>query len=170
MHAGEVLNLRDIEQSLENLARLSSQAAQMQIEAAEAADESVLVMAAPGGRRWRLSVGADNAGTREFGRLQGSLSFVLDAPLGLADQLTAYVSSNLQGGGGPMQRTGMLGYTLPWGYHLFSLNGTRSEHSRPIQGLSTTFSENGHDAGWQARWQWTAFRSAGALGRVAGCE
>lgn len=162
---GDVLNLRDVEQSLDNLARLPSQAAQVQIEAADTTDESVLALAAPARRRWRLSVGADNSGSEDFGRLQGSVNFVLDAPLGLSDQLSAYVAGSLQGGSERYQRTGIVSYSIPWGYHLLTVSGTRSEHTRPIQGLSTTFSENGHDASWQARWQWTAWRSASA--RVA---
>lgn len=159
VRAGEVLNLRDIEQSLENTARLPSQAAQVQIEAADTEGGSVLVLAAAERRRWRAVLGADNAGTSDYGRLQLSAQAVLDAPLGLSDQLAAYVAGTPDGGAAH-QRTGMLSYSIPWGYHLFSLNGTRSSHARPITGLSTTFSQNGHDSSWQARWQWTAWRSA----------
>ncbi|MFT7722224.1 MAG: ShlB/FhaC/HecB family hemolysin secretion/activation protein [Roseateles sp.] len=162
VHAGEVLDLRDVEQSLENLSRLPSQAAQVQIEAAESADESVLVLAAAGGRRWRIGVGADNAGTRDFGRWQASAQLVLDAPLGLSDQLSAYIAGPAHGGGRRYQRTGIASYSIPWGRHLFSLSGSRSEHARPIPGLSTDFSEHGHDSSLQAKWQWTAWRSANA--------
>lgn len=159
LQPGDVLNLRDIEQSLENAGRLPSQAAQVQIEAAETEGGSVVVFAAAERRRWRMAVGADNAGTRDYGRWQVSAHMVLDAPLGLSDQLTAYVAGTPERGE-PFQHTGMLSYSIPWGYHLFSLNGTRSEHAQPISGLSTTFSQNGHDSSWQARWQWTAWRSA----------
>lgn len=165
LHEGDVLNLRDVEQTLENLSRLPSQAAQVQIEAAATTDESVVVLAAAERRRWRLSVGADNSGAQDFGRWQGSVNAVLDAPLGLSDQLSAYLAGGLGGnlhGGERFQRTGIVSYSIPWGYHLFSLSGSRSEHARPIRGLSTTFSENGHDSSWQAKWQWTVWRSANA--------
>ncbi len=163
LRPGEVLNLRDIEQTLENLARLPSQAAQFQIEPADTPEASVLVMAAPEQRRWRVSAGLDNSGARDFGRWQATAQLVLDAPLGLSDQLTANATRNVQDAGGEKrQRSTALSYSLPWGYHLFSVSGSRSEHARPIQGLSTRFSENGHDSSVQARWQWTAWRGANA--------
>ncbi|MCY4744775.1 ShlB/FhaC/HecB family hemolysin secretion/activation protein [Pelomonas sp. UHG3] len=164
LRTGNVLNLRDIEQSLENTSRLPSQAAQVQIEAADVSGESVLVLAATERRSWRMTVGADNAGASDYGSLQGSAQLVLDGPLGLSDQLVAYVAGAPKRGA-PFQRSGMLSYSLPFGYHLLSVTGTRSEHNRLIQGLSTVFSENGHDASWQLRWQWTPWRSAS--GRVA---
>lgn len=161
LRAGDVLNLRDIEQSLENLGRLPSQAAQFQIEPGEGDDSSVVALAVPERRRWRVVVGADNAGTRDYGRWQASANLVFDAPLGLSDQLSAYVAG-VPRAGHRYQRTGLLSYSIPWGYQLFSLSASRSEHARPIAGLSTTFVENGHDSSWQARWQWTLWRSASA--------
>lgn len=58
---GDALNLRAIEQTLENLARLPSQAAQVQTEAAAQADESGVAITTGAARAWRLSAGLDNA-------------------------------------------------------------------------------------------------------------
>ena len=180
LRVGDVLNLRDIEQTLENLARLPSQAAQFQIEPAEGADGSVLAIATaagvePGGgngsgvRRWRVSLGADNAAAREYGAWQANAQAVLDAPLGLSDQVSLNLSQTLSGqDAGRRQTVASVYYSLPVGRHLLSISANRASHAQPVQGLTTRFSENGFDASLQARWQWTAWRSASARWAVWG--
>ena len=162
---GDALNLRDIEQTLENLARLPSQTAQFQIEAADLADASVVAIASAGDttRTWRLSAGLDNAAPRDYGHWQATAQAVWDAPLGLSDQVA--LSLNRTAGDAPGDRyqgSAAVNYSLPVGRHLLSINASRSRHVRPIQGLTTRFSENGFDASVQLRWQWTAWRNASA--------
>ena len=160
---GDALNLRAIEQTLENLSRLPSQAAQFQIEAAANADESVVVITTGSARPWRLSAGLDNAAPRDDGRLQATLQAVWDAPLGLSDQVAVVLHRTLHSEqGARYQGSATLSYSLPIGKHLLSINTSHSRHARPIQGLTTRFSENGFDTSLQLRWQWTAWRSASA--------
>ena len=160
---GDALNLRAIEQTLENLARLPSQAAQFQIEAAAQADESVVAITTGAARAWRLSAGLDNAAPRDYGRLQATQQAVWDAPLGLSDQVAVVLNRTLQDQHGERYLgSATLSYSVPIGKHLLSINTSRSRHARPIQGLTTRFSENGFDTSMQLRWQWTAWRSASA--------
>lgn len=166
---GDLLNLRAIEQSLENLARLPSQAAQFQIEPSDEQDASVLVMASAPARRWRVGAGLDNAAARDYGRLQATAQAVLDAPLGLSDQIALFLNRSVRNEGAARhQGSALLSYSIPFGHHLMSLSASRSSHARPIQGLATRFSENGHDRSLQIRWQWTAWRSAAARWNVWG--
>lgn len=163
MQPGDVLNLRAIEQTLENLARLPSQAAQIQIEAAASADESVIAISTETTPTWRLSAGLDNAAARDYGRQQANLQAVWDAPLGLSDQVAVALNHTLHGArSGRYQGAATLSYSIPFGRHVLSINTSRSTHARPIQGLTTRFSENGVDTSAQLRWQWTAWRSASA--------
>ena len=160
---GDALNLRDIEQTLENLARLPSQTAQFQIEAADQADASIVAIAIAGDttRSWRLSAGLDNGAPRDYGHWQATAQAVWDAPLGLSDQVA--VSLNRTAGQAPGDRyqgSAAVNYSMPLGSHLLSINASRSRHVQPIQGLTTRFSENGFDASVQLRWQWTAWRNA----------
>ena len=160
---GDVLNLRAIEQTLDNLARLPSQAAQFQIEAADQADHSVVAITAEPLRAWRLSAGLDNAAPHDYGQLQATLQATWDAPLGLSDQVAVVLNRTLHTAqGARYQDAATLSYSMPFGWHLLSVSASRSRHVRPIQGLTTRFSENGFDASVQLRWQWTAWRSASA--------
>ncbi len=160
---GDALNLRDIEQTLENLARLPSQAAQFHIEAADRADESVVAITTAATRTWRFSAGLDNTAPRDYGRLQAALQAVWDAPLGLSDQVAVVLNRTLHSEqSARYQGTATLSYSIPFGHHLLWINAAHSRHVRPIQGLTTRFSENGVDSSVQLRWQWTAWRSASA--------
>ena len=95
--------------------------------------------------------------------MQATAQVVWDAPLGLSGQVAVSLNGTAHNEGGERyQRSAMLSYRVPFGRHLLSINASRSLHARPIQGLTTRFSENGFDASVQLRWQYTAWRSASA--------
>lgn len=97
VHAGDILNLRDIEQGLENLKRVPTAEADIQIEPAEAPGSSDLLI------RWkqafplRVSFTADDSGSQATGRMQGSATLSVDNLLGLNDLF--YVTLNHSLGG-----------------------------------------------------------------------
>lgn len=164
LQAGNVLNLRDIEQALENLGRLPSQAAGFRIEPGVQPGTSVVVIVPSGGARWRGNLATETTDTTDYGPLQTTASLSWDAPLGWSDQLSLMVSLGQRAAGGTRARqsTALLNYSLPWGAHLFSAQWSGTAHQRPIQGGVSTFIEQGSDMQAQLRWQWTAWRSGSA--------
>jgi hemolysin activation/secretion protein len=100
MQAGDVLNLRDLEQSLENLRRSPNAEATVQImpiaPVASTEGDGTDGNTSPTSlsdvrithqleRPLRLSLNADDGGSRSTGQLQGSATLSWDNPLGLAD-------------------------------------------------------------------------------------
>lgn len=86
LKGGDILNLRRIEQGLENLKRVPTAEADIQIVPADTPDESDIIVA------WRqrllpyrLSLGVDDSGSKTTGKYQGSLTFSADNPFGLSD-------------------------------------------------------------------------------------
>lgn len=88
---GDVLNLRDIEQALENLQRVPTVAADIQIVPAEgdgaAPGESDLVITWQQHRPFRATVSLDDAGSQTTGKLQAGATMSLDNLLGWNDLL-----------------------------------------------------------------------------------
>lgn len=86
---GDLLNLRAIEQGLENLKRSPTAEADIQIEPSSAPNakpgESDLVVKYVQSKKWRLSMNLDDSGTETTGRYQGGITASLDNPLGLND-------------------------------------------------------------------------------------
>ena len=87
--AGDLLNLRDIEQGLENLKRVPTAEADIQIEPSTAPGarpgDSDLVVKYVQNRKLRVSVSLDDSGTKATGRYQAGATVSVDNPFGLND-------------------------------------------------------------------------------------
>lgn len=84
---GSLLNLRDIEQGLDQINRLQSNAAIMKIEPGSEAGQSVVVIQNQPSRRLRANLTYDTFGPTSTGEDQAGLSVSLDNLLGLNDSL-----------------------------------------------------------------------------------
>ena len=168
LQPGAVLNLRDIEQALENLSKLPSQNPQFRIEPGNLPDTSRIVIATAGGRRWRGNLNFESTESPDYGPLASTLGLSFDAPLGISDQLSASVTGSMHHHGSerPTQTSLFVSYSVPLGAHALSVNVSRSDHKRSIQGGVSQFSESGSDTQAHARWQWTAWRNPSARASV----
>ncbi len=142
---GDLLNLRDIEQALENFKRVPTAEADIQITPAEGDDagpgESDLVIAWKQRFPLRLSLSVDDSGTRATGKYQGSATLSWDHCLTLNDLL--YVNLNHDLGGGEPGESGTNGnvvhYSLPFGYWLFGLTTSRNDYHQSVAGASQSY-------------------------------
>ncbi len=82
-----ILNLRDLEQGLENLKRIPTAEADIQIMPVDGVPNQSTVWVKWQQRLlpYRLSVGIDDSGTKATGKYQGNITFSADNPLGLSD-------------------------------------------------------------------------------------
>lgn len=134
VHAGALLDLRDIEQGLENLQRLPGVQADMEIVPGEQPGESDIIISRKQDRYWRLGMSLDDSGTRSTGRYLGGVTFSLDNPFSLSDLL--YVSASRDfphhGGKGSKNYTGH--YSVPFGYWLFSATASDYDYHQTVAG------------------------------------
>ncbi len=130
---GDLLNLRDLEQGLEQMRRVSSQDVDMKIEPTATPGESDVVITVKRAKPWTVVASIDNSGTRATGKLQGSLSVGLDNPLGLNDILALGVTQDLELGDKRFGSHGFNGsYSVPWGYWTATLFGNSNTYYQPI--------------------------------------
>ncbi|WP_055333874.1 POTRA domain-containing protein, partial [Ralstonia solanacearum] len=71
---GDLLNLRDLEQGLEQMKRVASQDVDMQIVPTDVPGMSDVVISVKRAKPWTVVAAVDNSGTRSTGKLQGNLS------------------------------------------------------------------------------------------------
>ncbi|CAK9886713.1 MAG: Hemolysin transporter protein ShlB [Candidatus Erwinia impunctatus] len=135
-HAGELLDLRDIEQGLENLQRLPTVQASMKIVPGTQPGESDIVLLRTQNRFWRLGASLDDSGTRNTGHYQGGVTLSLDNPLSLSDlfYISATHDLNTQHNKGTRNYTGH--YSVPFGYWLLSINANDYDYHQTISGLN----------------------------------
>ncbi|SPU96361.1 outer membrane hemolysin activator protein [Burkholderia gladioli] len=142
---GELLNLRDLEQGLEQMKRVSSQDVSMQIVPADVPGESDVVLDVKRGKPWTVVTSIDNSGTRATGRLQGNLSLGIDNPLGLNDIFNIGVSQDLEFGDKRLGSHGWNGfYSIPWGYWTATLSAYTNTYYQQIAGVNQTFVASGN--------------------------
>ena len=129
---GDILNLRDIEQALENFKRVPTAEADIQIEPAnvktDASQNNAMLGFSDVVIRYqqrfpvRISVGLDDSGSNSTGKYQGSTTLSGDNLLSLNDLF--YVNYNHDLGGGDPGKRGTKGYSahysIPWDYWLLS--------------------------------------------------
>jgi hemolysin activation/secretion protein len=138
---GDLLNLRDIEQALENFKRVPTAEADIEIVPADELGESDLVITWKQAFPLRLTLSANDGGARTTGKYQGNVTVSGDHLLALNDLF--YASFNHDLGGGESGERGTHGhtlhYSLPWGYWMLgATTGTNRYHqlwlarARPI--------------------------------------
>lgn len=141
---GDLLNLRDLEQGLEQMKRLPSQDVDIDIMPGGQAGESDVVLRMKRGKPWRLVASLDDGGARRTGKLQAGLQLALDGPLGLNDLLSASLLRDAdRAGAAHGTGGGQFAYTVPYGYWNFSLSASRHAYHQRIVGYNQTFLSSG---------------------------
>ncbi|AFJ46072.1 ShlB/FhaC/HecB family hemolysin secretion/activation protein [Shimwellia blattae] len=132
LRPGERLDLRAIEQGLENLQRLPGVSARVDISPASAPGESDIIITRQQTDRWRLSSWIDNTGSQATGRYPVGVALALDNPLALSDLfwLSASRDSGFAGKKGSQSLSSY--YSLPFGFWQFSLSGNASTYARTL--------------------------------------
>ncbi|AVY97963.1 MULTISPECIES: ShlB/FhaC/HecB family hemolysin secretion/activation protein [Lelliottia] len=142
-HEGNLLDLRDIEQGLENLQRLPTVEASMEIVPGEQPGESDVVITRKQSKMWRLGLSLDDAGTETTGRYQGGVTLSLDNPFSLSDLLYVSASHDLndRGGKGSKNYTGH--YSVPFGYWTLGVTGSDYDYHQTVAGQNQDYRYSG---------------------------
>lgn len=141
---GEPLNLRDLEQGLDQLNRLRSVdlGADIAPGSQPGASRIILRPRSAGQPRVALGLGLDNLGSASTGRDRRVLSLSLDNPLAFNDLLSLSASDTLNQGE-RYSRNASLYYAIPYGYWTFSLFASHAEYSAPVKLSSLTLHSRG---------------------------
>lgn len=157
---GELLNLREIEQAIDQLNRLPSNQAQMELAPGDAVGgSSVLVKNTPQ-KPWRASLSRNNDGQKSSGEQQWGTGFEWDSPLGLADQLILRGGHDAISDHQKTSKNAMLYYNVPWGWWNFNYSYNQSDTRSLIQGDGFDFKQTGDSQNHQLRAERVVHRDA----------
>lgn len=161
---GELLNLRDIEQGLENLQRLPSVSADLQIVPAEGADarpgDSDLAISWQQRKRWRGQLTLDDAGSRATGKLQAGATLSIDNALRANDLFYANVGHSVFDGDGKGTRSWTAHYDIPYGDWLAGLTASGYDYRQTVVGAFQRFDFSGTSDNAELRVARLLFRNA----------
>ncbi|MFM8245666.1 MAG: ShlB/FhaC/HecB family hemolysin secretion/activation protein [Burkholderiaceae bacterium] len=144
MRAGDLLNLREIEQALENLKRVPTVDAEIRIVPADSLDAtpgySDIVIEWRQKFPFRLNLSADNSGLESTGRYQGAFTLSYDHALTLNDLFYVSVNNSLfTNAPSPSGTNGKtLHYSLPFGHWLVAATTSSNQYRQPIASVIGT--------------------------------
>lgn len=153
LHKNKILNLRDLEQGLENLRRLPSVETDIQILPSEEEGKSDLLVNWRQGKPVRFSIGIDDSGSKTTGKYQGNAAISFDNPLGLSDLF--YVSygrglahqTEFTDAAGTETKSGSrsysVHYSVPLKKWLLSFNHNGYRYHEATEGYTVNYDYNG---------------------------
>ncbi|MDE1466082.1 ShlB/FhaC/HecB family hemolysin secretion/activation protein, partial [Spartinivicinus poritis] len=112
---GDVLNLRDLEQGIDQINRLPSNNAKLQLLPGEEAGASIVQVVNQKSAPWRVSLSKHNHGNDSTGKQQWSSQFDWDNPLNINDQVRLLAGKDAVSDSLRESRFGYLEYNVPYG-------------------------------------------------------
>lgn len=149
--AGRPLNLRDIEQGVDQMNRLPSSDVQIKIEPGGRPGTSLIVIEDRPGRTWRVGAGLDNSGQESTGTTKYKASLIKDNPLGLNDMLTLSANgdaSALEDFSRPASQGYSGQYTVPYGHWTVTASASFSEYRARLSGGGAQYMSTGDTTIW----------------------
>lgn len=148
LKSGDLLNIREIEQGLENFKRVPTVESDFKIEPAQIMTEpgySDVLISWQQSKPYRLHLGIDDAGSESTGTYQGTATLSLDNLLSFNDLF--YLSYNHDLGGGASGDNGTNGfnihYSVPLRHWLLSSNFSSSNYHQAVAGTNQSYQYSG---------------------------
>lgn len=143
---GKTLNLRDIEQGLDQLNRLPSSNAKMEIVPGTKPGTSRIAITDSPAKTWRARASLDNAGQKNIGTNQYTLSFDKDNLLGLNDMLTVNWSADANAVANferHKSESASAYYSLPLGYWTITASASSFDYHTELPGGGVDYRSTG---------------------------
>lgn len=165
--SGDLLNLRDIEQSLENLQRVPTATVDIQIappseEASGKPGESDLVISWAQRAPYRFNLTLDDAGSQSTGKLQSGATVSLDNLAGLSDLFYFNAGKSVFNGSDRGTESWSAHYSLPLGWWQLGANASQYEYRQAVAGAYETYQYSGSSRNAELRLTRMLFRNAHA--------
>jgi hemolysin activation/secretion protein len=167
---GQPLNVRDLEQGVEQMQRLPSQTVTTTLEPGDEPDTTALSIARQAGGlsdRVRGGVTLDNSGTAALGRLQATLAASLDNPFAINDIASISLGGNAaQPSADHRSQNAAFNYSVPFGYGLLGLSLSHSRFGQNVPLTTTQVLSRGESDVAAIRWDHVVLRTASAKARL----
>lgn len=157
---GDLLDLRGLEQGIENLQRIPGSTAQINLVPGENAGETKVEVNRKQLKSWRLGAWADDSGSKYTGRYQGGLAFYLDNPSSLNDMFYAAYGGGMKNEDGRRSDNVSAFYSVPWGYWLMELYGSKYRYTQTIRSGDFSYLYSGIEKLITAQLSRVMYRSA----------
>lgn len=146
---GQIVDLRELEQLVDQLNRLPSRPAQLELMPGQEVGGSRVRLQGDPLKPWRLSFNRHNNGEKSTGEQQWGLGLDWDSPLGLADQLSLRAGGDAVSDHYRHSANQGLFYTLPYGWWTFSYGYNQSYYRTQNDAAGFAFELDGESKSHQ---------------------
>lgn len=130
---GDVLNLRNLEQGLEQMKRVPGQDAAMELLPGKTKDTSIVELKVKQGKPWSFGLSADDGGIDSTGKREYSLNMALYNPTGLNDVLSwSRGKDAIHEGKTHGTENYDVSYSIPYQNYTFSVNTYKNNYYQTI--------------------------------------
>ena len=160
-HEGDILNVRDIEQGIEQAKRLPSQDISVQLLPSDQPQRTDVVLTVKRGKNFYGTISVDDSGLEDTGKLQWYTSIGIDQPFHKNDMLR--IGMNLDGARDGYEkgtRGHNISYIYPYGRHTFSFSYQRSKYHQTVESIPYNFISAGDSNITTLSWDYVLHRSA----------
>ena len=160
-HEEDILNVRDIEQGIEQAKRLPSQDISVQLLPSDQQQRTDVVLTVKRGKNLYGTISVDDSGLEDTGKLQWYTSIGIDQPFHKNDMLR--IGMNLDGARDGYEkgtRGHNISYTYPYGRHTFSFSYQRSKYHQTVESIPYNFISAGDSNISTLSWDYVLHRSA----------
>lgn len=148
---GERLNLREIEQMVDQLNRLPSNQVKMELVPGASVGGSTVAVSNSPNKPWRANLSRNNEGQRATGEQQWGFGLEWDNPLGLADQLLLRGGHDAVSDHQQTSHNELFYYNLPWGWWNFNYSYSQSAYRSQAWANNFSFKQTGDTRSHQLR-------------------
>lgn len=129
---GDLLNLRDLEQGIDQINRLGSNRAVLDIQAGEKPGQSVIVVQNPSVLPINLTASYDNYGTPATGKRSASATVSFDSILGLNELISVTRRQSVPHDSSHNSELNAIQVSVPFGYSTLTLDSNQSKYANRI--------------------------------------
>lgn len=134
-YAGDILNVYDLDQGLENMKRVPHQDVKMKLEPGTEPGKSIVVLEVIRDKPWNIGFSWDDSGLESTGKHQGSVNFAVYNPTGLNDVLSMSLVHDTERSDSFGTKNYNIYYSVPFGKYSFSLNHYYNEYEQEVPSL-----------------------------------
>jgi len=140
----EILNLRDLEQGLEQINRLRSRRATMKLIPGSTVGQTLVEIQEQVAQSWQINNSYSNSGQQSTGERQAQLMVSWDSPLGLYDYSYLSLQTDVKNDSdGKKSQSASWHWDLPIGYWMLSTDISYFEYLSTVNGLTQNFETSG---------------------------
>lgn len=144
---GKALSIYDIEQGLDQINRLSSNSATMEIVPSSKDGESIIKVTNKPQSPYSFQLSMDNTGSKSSGRTQYGLNVSYDNLAGINDLLSVTARHSAPYYNNKMSSSRSMTYSVPYGYTTFSLSLNDSSFKSTMPAESGVINTDGYSKG-----------------------